>query len=204
MELPWLARGTKPGMGALTMNATNWLRTAALAAMVGVVGACGQQGDDANAGTASEVALPETSAAAPGGDLVQVAVEAGNFTTLVQAVEAAGLVEVLRGEGPFTVFAPTDEAFARLPEGTLEGLLQDREALRTVLTYHVLPERVTAEQVISAGTLQPTTVQGETLSVAVRDGQVRVDEATVVTPNVMARNGVIHAIDQVVLPAALR
>lgn len=138
--------------------------------------------------------------AAPAQDLVEVAQAAGSFTVLLQAVEAAGLVDVLKGEGPFTVFAPTDEAFAKLPEGTVEGLLADREALIAVLTYHVVPGRVMAEQVVSAGRMSPETVQGSRLSIEVKDGKVHVDEATVVAADVSARNGVIHVIDTVVIP----
>lgn len=134
------------------------------------------------------------------GDLVQVATQAGSFTTLLRAVEAAGLVDVLKGDGPFTVFAPTDEAFAKLPAGTLEALLADREQLVAVLTYHVVPGRVTAAQVVEAQTVNPETVQGSRLSIRVRDGKVHVDNATVVTADVMASNGVIHVIDNVVIP----
>jgi uncharacterized surface protein with fasciclin (FAS1) repeats len=137
-----------------------------------------------------------------GKDLVQVATEAGSFTVLLKAVEAAGLVEVLQGPGPFTVFAPTDEAFAKLPAGTVESLLADREKLVAVLTYHVVPGRVTAGDVTGAGSLEAATVQGERLRIVVRDGKVHVDGATVVTADVMASNGVIHVIDSVVLPGA--
>jgi uncharacterized surface protein with fasciclin (FAS1) repeats len=137
-----------------------------------------------------------------GKDLVQVAMEAGSFTTLLRAVEAAGLVEVLRGEGPFTVFAPTDEAFARLPEGVLRGLLADPERLAAVLTYHVVPGRVTSGDVLRMGGARPESVQGQRLTIAVREGRVHVDGATVVAADVMASNGVIHVIDAVVLPQA--
>jgi uncharacterized surface protein with fasciclin (FAS1) repeats len=186
------------------MNSTRWLGRVTLAVIAATATACGQQDDPAvgaMGGTASEM---PAAVAAPERDLVQVAVGAGNFTTLVRAVEAAGLVEVLQGPGPFTVFAPTDEAFARLPEGTLESLLQDREALATVLTYHVVPGRITSAEVLSAGSAAPTTVQGESLTVTGRDGRVEVDGATVVQADVMASNGVIHAIDSVVLPDAAR
>ena len=138
--------------------------------------------------------------AAPAGDLVQVATEAGSFSTLLKAVQAAGLVETLQGEGPFTVFAPTDEAFAKLPAGALDALLADREALAKVLTYHVLPAKVTAANVVEMGRATPETVQGETLDIVVHDGTVHVDEATVVTADVMATNGVIHVIDSVLMP----
>jgi uncharacterized surface protein with fasciclin (FAS1) repeats len=136
-----------------------------------------------------------------GKDLVQVATEAGQFTTLLKAVEAAGLVDVLRGEGPFTVFAPTDAAFAKLPAGTLDALLKDKARLAAVLTYHVVPARVTAADVMRMGSARPATVQGQSLTIAVRDGKVHVDGATVIAADVMASNGVIHVIDSVVLPA---
>ena len=136
--------------------------------------------------------------------IVDVAVEAGSFETLVQALQAAGLVETLSSEGPFTVFAPTDAAFAKLPAGTLEALLADRESLVAVLTYHVVPGKVMAAQVLEAGQARPATVQGEMLNVRVQDGSVKVDEATVVQADVEASNGVIHVIDTVVLPASLK
>jgi uncharacterized surface protein with fasciclin (FAS1) repeats len=134
------------------------------------------------------------------GDIVTVAVEAGEFTTLAAALEAAGLVETLRGEGPFTVFAPTDDAFAKLPEGTVEGLLEDTEALTRILTYHVVAGEVTAEQVVELDSA--TTVAGIELPIQVRDGRVFVGEAQVVQTDVQASNGVIHVIDTVLLPAS--
>lgn len=139
-----------------------------------------------------------------GKTIVEVAVEAGSFETLVQAVQAAGLVDVLNSEGPFTVFAPTDEAFAKLPEGTLEALLQDKEALTAVLTYHVLSGKMMAADVLAARQVRPETVQGEALNVRVVDGSVKVDGGTVVQPDVEASNGVIHVIDTVVLPSSMR
>jgi uncharacterized surface protein with fasciclin (FAS1) repeats len=136
--------------------------------------------------------------------IVDVAVEAGSFETLVAAVQAAGLVETLSSEGPFTVFAPTDEAFAKLPEGTLESLLANKEALQAVLTYHVIPGKVMAKDVLAAERVRPATVQGELLNVRVDGSQVRVDNATVVTPDIEASNGVIHVIDTVVLPGSMQ
>ncbi len=133
-------------------------------------------------------------------NIVTVAAEAGSFQTLLAAAEAAGLVEVLQGPGPFTVFAPTDEAFAALPKGTIEALLADPEALRAILTYHVVPGRVLAAEILGAGTYRPATANGQMLSIRVEDGKVRVDGATVITADVMASNGVIHVIDAVVLP----
>jgi uncharacterized surface protein with fasciclin (FAS1) repeats len=135
-------------------------------------------------------------------DLVQVATEAGSFTTLLTAVQAAGLVDVLRGEGPFTVFAPTDEAFAKLPPEVLQALLADPERLAAVLTYHVVPGRVMAADVVRSGQLDAATVQGERLRIVVRNGKVYVDGATVIAADIAASNGVIHVIDTVVLPGA--
>jgi uncharacterized surface protein with fasciclin (FAS1) repeats len=135
-------------------------------------------------------------------DIVAVAIEAGSFKTLVAAVQAAGLVEVLQGAGPFTVFAPTDEAFAKLPAGTVEALLADKEKLAAILTYHVIAGRVEAGDILKAGSAKPTTVQGQTLNVRVVNGAVMVDGATVISADVGASNGVIHVIDTVMLPAA--
>jgi transforming growth factor-beta-induced protein len=134
------------------------------------------------------------------GDIVDIAVSAGSFKTLVAAVEAAGLVGTLKGEGPFTVFAPTDEAFARLPAGTVEELLkpENRARLVAILTYHVVPGRVMAADVVQLDAA--TTVQGQALSIAVGGGTVRVDEARVVRTDIEASNGVIHVIDTVLLP----
>ncbi len=133
------------------------------------------------------------------GDIVTVAVEAGDFEILATALDAAGLVETLQGEGPFTVFAPTDEAFAALPEGTLETLLEEEnlDQLTAILTYHVVPGMVTSED-IEPGEVE--TVEGSVLTIAVEDGTVMVNDATVVTADVKASNGVIHVIDTVLLP----
>ena len=139
-----------------------------------------------------------------GKTIVDVAVEAGSFETLVTAVKAAGLVDVLSSDGPFTVFAPTDEAFAALPDGTLEALLEDTDALKAVLTYHVISGKVMAKDVMAAQQVRPETVQGEALNVRVMDGGVSVNDARVVQADIEASNGVIHVIDSVVLPPSLR
>ncbi|MBH8580046.1 fasciclin domain-containing protein [Bisbaumannia pacifica] len=133
-------------------------------------------------------------------DIVDTAVEAGQFQTLVAAVEAAGLVETLKGEGPFTVFAPTDEAFAALPEGTVESLLmeENREQLQSILTYHVVPGSVMAEQAMSLDSA--TTVQGQELTITTGDGTLMIDEASVIQADIEASNGVIHVIDAVLMP----
>jgi uncharacterized surface protein with fasciclin (FAS1) repeats len=139
-------------------------------------------------------------AAKPTKDIVGVAIEAGSFKTLVAALQAAGLVETLQGKGPFTVFAPTDAAFAKLPKGTVEALLADKEQLAAILTYHVVPGKVTAADVMKMGKGNPATVNGQTLAISVSGGKVYVNNATVVSADVMATNGVIHVIDTVVLP----
>ena len=132
-------------------------------------------------------------------DIVAVASGNGSFNTLVAAVKAAGLVETLQGPGPFTVFAPTDEAFAKLPKGTVEDLLkpENKAKLVAILTYHVVAGKVMAADV---KTMKAKTVNGQSLDVKVIDGAVTVDKAKVVKTDVAASNGVIHVIDTVVLP----
>jgi uncharacterized surface protein with fasciclin (FAS1) repeats len=134
-------------------------------------------------------------------DIVQTATDAGSFKTLLTAVKAAGLVDTLQGTGPFTVFAPTDAAFAALPAGTLDKLLADKEALKAVLLYHVVQGAVTADQVV--GLTSAPTVEGSPIAISLKDGLVYLNgSAQVVTPDVMASNGVIHVIDKVILPPA--
>lgn len=130
-------------------------------------------------------------------DIVDTAIAAGSFNTLVTAVQAAGLVQTLKGPGPFTVFAPTDAAFAKIPQATLNGLLNDRAALTAVLTYHVVPGRVMAADV-RAG--QVPTVQGNSITVTTSNGNVKVDNANVVQTDIVTSNGVIHVIDAVIMP----
>ena len=131
-------------------------------------------------------------------NIVDTAVAAGDFSTLVTAVKAAGLVETLKGEGPFTVFAPTDGAFAKVPTDTLNALLADKAALANVLTYHVVAGKVMAADVVKL--TSAVTVQGQAVSIEVKDGKVYVDGAQVVTTDIKASNGVIHVIDAVILP----
>ena len=135
-------------------------------------------------------------------DIVDTAVGAGSFKTLVAAVQAAGLVETLKGQGPFTVFAPTDEAFAKLPAGTVESLLkpENKEKLVAVLTYHVVPGKVMAADVVKL--TEAPTVQGSKAKVKVVDGAVMIDNAKVVKTDIETSNGVIHVIDAVILPPA--
>jgi uncharacterized surface protein with fasciclin (FAS1) repeats len=136
--------------------------------------------------------------ALPAKDIVDTAASAGSFETLVAAVKAAGLVETLKGEGPFTVFAPTDAAFAALPKGTVEGLLADRAALTKVLTYHVVPGRLMAAEVVKSKWLR--TVQGDSLLVNVGESGASVDGVRIVKTDITTSNGVIHVIDAVLLP----
>ena len=134
-------------------------------------------------------------------DIVAVAAGAGQFNTLIAAVKAAGLVETLQGAGPFTVFAPTDAAFAKLPKGAIEALLADKEKLTAVLTYHVVSGKVTAADIIKMGGADPATVNGAPVHITVNEGNVFVDGAKVINADIQASNGVIHVIDSVILPS---
>jgi len=138
--------------------------------------------------------------ASPQKDIVETAVAAGSFNTLVKAVEAAGLVDTLKSKGPFTVFAPTDEAFAKLPPGTLDSLLQpeNKAKLRAILTYHVVPGRLTAKQIMHMSSAR--TVEGGRVRFSVVDGKVMVNGAQVVQADIPTSNGIIHVIDKVLLP----
>ena len=149
--------------------------------------------------TAGLLGVARADTKAKGKDIVAVASGAGSFNTLVAAVKAAGLVETLQGPGPFTVFAPTDEAFAKLPKGTVEDLLkpENKDKLVAILTYHVVAGKVMAADV---KTMKAKTVNGQSLDVKVTDGAVTVDNAKVTKTDVAASNGVIHVIDSVVLP----
>jgi len=138
-----------------------------------------------------------TALPAAANDIVDIAAGAGTFNTLVAAVQAAGLVDTLKGEGPFTVFAPTDEAFAALPEGTVEALLADIPTLTAILTYHVVPGAVMSGD-LTDGMMAPT-VNGQSVTISLANG-VQVDGANVITADIVASNGVIHVIDAVILP----
>jgi uncharacterized surface protein with fasciclin (FAS1) repeats len=133
----------------------------------------------------------------PRKDIVDTAVSAGNFETLVAAVKAAGLVDALKAEGPYTVFAPTDEAFAKLPDGTVESLLGDKEKLTSVLTYHVLPGRYMAKDVVKLTSAK--TLQGQSVSIDTSSG-VKIGGANVILADIETSNGVIHVIDTVIVP----
>ena len=170
----------------------------ALLAVSLLAAACG--GDDAESTTTA--AVTETTMAeemADAGTIVEVASDAGAFSTLLTAAEAAGLVDTLNSEGPFTVFAPTDEAFAALPDGTLESLLEDPDALAQILLYHVVPGEVLAADVV--GLSSATSAQGEDITITIDGETVTLNgAANVVTTDVDASNGVIHIIDTVMIP----
>lgn len=133
-------------------------------------------------------------------DIVTTAVDAGMFKTLATALTEAGLIETLKGKGPFTVFAPTDEAFAKLPKGTLEGLLKDKEALKKILLYHVVSGNVMSTDVVKL--TEAKTVEGSKVKISVKDGNVMINDAKVIKADIKASNGVIHVIDTVILPPA--
>ena len=176
-----------------------------------LVAACSDDdgGDDDAAVETTEMESTETTEAMEESDIVDTAIAAGDFTTLVAAVQAAGLEDTLRGDGPFTVFAPTDDAFAALPEGTVDALLADPEGdLTSILTYHVVEGAVFAEDVAGLDGQEVTTVNGATFTVNVGDdGSVSLTDGAgntvnVVTTDIEASNGVIHVIDAVLLPSA--
>ena len=149
----------------------------------------------------SMLAIGAANSAAQGSkDIVDTAVEAGSFSTLAAALDAADLIDTLKGPGPFTVFAPTDAAFAKLPDGTVADLLkpENKDKLIAILTYHVVAGEVKAKQVVSLSEAQ--TVNGQSVTISVDGSSVKIDGANVVTTDIVASNGVIHVIDSVILP----
>ena len=159
---------------------------------------CSKDGQQETTTASNKAAMSEL--AQP--NLVTVAATAGDFNTLVAAVKAAGLVETLEGDGPFTVFAPTDAAFAKLPAGTVESLLlpENKDKLVDILTYHVVPGQVMAADVVKLSSAN--TVEGQPVSIAADEAGVRVNDAKVIATDVMASNGVIHVIDSVLIPSS--
>lgn len=157
-------------------------------------GSCGS--DKPHTHTESEKATHASMKSQP--NIVETAVNAGSFSTLVAAVQAAGLAETLQGEGPFTVFAPTDDAFAALPEGTVEALLNDKEKLAAILTYHVVAGKVMAKEVV--GLDKAETVNGQSVMIETNDDTVMINDAKVIKTDIVCSNGVIHVIDKVILP----
>ncbi len=173
--------------------------TFAIAAIVSLNVGC-TSAEPAPVKTADDTGQEAPSGAEATADIVDTAVAAGSFETLVAAVKAADLVDTLKGEGPFTVFAPTDEAFAKLPAGTVDDLLkpENKDKLKAVLTYHVVSGKVTAAQV--SGMTEAVTVQGDAVSIQAADGTVKVGPATVVKADIQCTNGIIHVIDTVLIP----
>lgn len=171
------------------------LSTAVLALLIGGTAFAESCGSGSHKHTKVETAAQT---AEPAADIVTTAVESGKFKTLVTAVKAAGLVEALKGEGPFTVFAPTDEAFAELPEGALKMLLDNPEKLKSVLTYHVVEGTVTSDKAMKVDKAE--TLNGKSITVASKDGKVMINNANVIAADIMCSNGVIHVVDKVILP----
>ncbi len=159
---------------------------------------CGACGSDSHAAKAESKPTASKETVMMKKNIVETAIAAGEFTTLVDAVKAAGLVETLSGDGPFTVFAPTNAAFAKLPEGTIDALLKDKERLGSILTYHVLASNVSAADVVKLTSAQ--TVNGQSVTISANGKGVMVDDAKVVTTDILCSNGIIHVIDAVILP----
>ena len=197
----FLATGDTPGEFSYTVDTTAF-PNGEHALRLRVVRADSNYTEYVNAFTiangAAAAAVP--AAASDAKDIVATAIGAGQFKTLVAAVQAAGLVGALQGSGPFTVFAPTDAAFAKLPAGTVEGLLKDPKALANILLYHVVPGAVKAEAVKDG--LTAKTLQGSPVTFKIVDGKALIENAGIVATDVMASNGVIHVIDSVILPPA--
>jgi transforming growth factor-beta-induced protein len=176
-----------------------WRLSIGLLAVALVAAACGDDGATTTTTTVAPTTTTTTEAAP--GTIPEVAAEAGTFTTLLAALEAADLAGTLAGDGPFTVFAPTDDAFAALPEGTVEGLLADIPALTDILLYHVVSGAVGSDVVV--GLDSATTLQGEDITIAIEDGNVVLNGSVmVIATDIEASNGVIHVIDAVLLPPA--
>jgi uncharacterized surface protein with fasciclin (FAS1) repeats len=179
-----------------TQRSTRALGAIGLAAMGLALAGCGGSGDDDS--SAEGAAATPTTERTMQENIVETAVAAGKFTTLTSLVEQAGLAETLSGEGPFTVFAPTDDAFEKVPKKTLDSLAADPDALKAVLLYHVVDGEARASDVASLSTAK--TLNGESVALETTGGDVRVDDARVVQADVTASNGVIHVIDQVLIP----
>jgi uncharacterized surface protein with fasciclin (FAS1) repeats len=177
------------GLAILALAVITYANTA-------VAGDCGSSTNSTSA--KATMASAQTETTNMNKSIVETAIGAGQFQTLVAAVKAAGLVETLSGNGPFTVFAPTDDAFAKLPAGTVDALLKDKQKLTKILTYHVVSGKVTAADVVKLTSAK--TVNGQSLSIAANGKGVLVDNAKVLAADVMCTNGVIHAIDEVLMP----
>ena len=199
----WVASGDQAGEATLPLDTTQYPDGEHAFSLRLVKGDSNYDEQITKFTIANADAPAATAPAAPAAgakDIVDTAVAAGSFKTLVAAVQAAGLVDTLKSDGPFTVFAPTDEAFAKLPAGTVEGLLKDPKALANILLYHVVPGKVMASQVTDG--LTAKTAQGSTVSFSIVDGKAKINDANIVTTDIETANGVIHVIDSVILPPA--
>jgi uncharacterized surface protein with fasciclin (FAS1) repeats len=195
----WVATGSDAGEAALSLDTTKY-PDGDHAFSLRLVKADSNYDEQIVNFTIANAGAPAATAPVAGPDIVDTAIAAGSFDTLVAAVQAAGLVDTLRGAGPFTVFAPTDEAFAKLPAGTVEALLEDPTALANILLYHVVPGKVMAAQVTDG--LTAATAQGANVSFSITDGVVKINDATITATDIETSNGVIHVIDSVILPPA--
>lgn len=195
----WIASGDQVGEATLSLDTTK-LPDGDHAFSLRLVKSDSNYDEQITPFTVANASAPAAAAPSNGNDIVDTAVGAGSFTTLVAAVQAAGLVDTLKSDGPFTVFAPTDDAFAKLPAGTVEGLLKDPKALANILLYHVLPGKVMASQITDG--LTATTAQGSDVTFSIVDDKAKINEATIVTTDIETANGVIHVIDSVILPPA--
>ncbi|UYZ64356.1 fasciclin domain-containing protein [Hymenobacter weizhouensis] len=196
-----LAAGSALGLGSCGGNDTATTETTATAATTATIDSAALLSDSARMGKPQGVQVGGV-AMLPDKTIVQNAVQAPSLSTLVQAVRAAGLDATLSEEGPYTVFAPSNAAFDQLPNGALAGLLkpESKDKLRGVLTYHVIQSRLVAQDLRDGQQL--TTVNGEKISVTVENGKVKINGATIETPDVVSRNGIVHVIDNVLLPPA--
>ena len=186
-------------MGLLGKRWPALISVLAVAVVPLVIAACGSSSSSTSSSSPMSAAASPAMSPAATADIVDTAVAAGQFTTLAKALQAAGLVDTLKGTGPFTVFAPTDAAFAKLPAGTLDTLLKDPKGeLTRILTYHVVPGKVMAADITDGMTAK--TVEGDTLTFTIKDGKVYVNGAQVTTADVPASNGVIHVINKVLIP----
>jgi uncharacterized surface protein with fasciclin (FAS1) repeats len=195
----WVATGSDAGEATLSLDTTKY-PDGDHAFSLRLVKADSNYDEQIVNFTIANAGAPAAAALGAGPDIVETAIAAGSFETLVAAVQAAGLVGTLQGDGPFTVFAPTDDAFAKLPAGTVEGLLNDIPALTNILLYHVVPGKVMAAQVTDG--LTAKTVQGATVTFTVANGAVKINDANITATDIEASNGVIHVIDSVILPPA--
>jgi uncharacterized surface protein with fasciclin (FAS1) repeats len=193
----WVASGSDAGEATLSLDTTKY-PDGDHAFSLRLVKADSNYDEQIVNFTIANASAPAATTPTAGPDIVETAIAAGSFETLVAAVQAAGLVETLQGDGPFTVFAPTDEAFAKLPAGTVEGLLNDIPTLTNILLYHVVPGKVMAAQVTDGLTV--ATVQGSDVTFTVADGAVKINDANITATDIETSNGVIHVIDSVILP----